>query len=87
MVNLDSIDSKYIENYYKLIGENVKRIRKAKKVSQLDLSLRIGHKSVSIISCAEINHNNHHFNIEHLLKIAYVLEVNICEFFKVDEDK
>lgn len=46
----------YINDFYKIIGKNVKRIRKEKGVSQLDLSYRIGHKSVSIISCAEINH-------------------------------
>ncbi|MGP1579917.1 MAG: helix-turn-helix domain-containing protein [Wolinella sp.] len=66
---------------YKRIGRNVARIRKAKKISQLKLSLAIGHNSVSIISCAEICHNNIHFNIEHLCKIAYVLEVDIAEFF------
>ena len=46
----------YINDFYKIIGKNVKRIRKEKGISQLDLSHRIGHKSVSIISCAEINH-------------------------------
>lgn len=72
----------YINDFHKIIGLNVKRLRKEKDLSQLDLAHRIGHKSVSIISCAEINHNNNHFNIEHLLKIAYVLEVDIYEFFK-----
>ena len=67
---------------YRAIGQNVKRIRKEKGISQLDLAHKIGHKSVSIISCAEINHKNNRFNIEHLLKIAYVLEVDIAEFFK-----
>jgi transcriptional regulator with XRE-family HTH domain len=72
----------YINDFHKIIGLNVKRLRKEKNLSQLDLAHKIGHKSVSIISCAEINHKNNHFNIEHLLKIAYVLEVDICEFFK-----
>ena len=72
----------YINNYHKIIGLNVKRIRNEKGISQLDLAQKIGHKSVSIISCAEINHKNNRFNIEHLLKIAYVLEVDIAEFFK-----
>ena len=72
----------YINDFHKIIGLNVKRLRKEKDLSQLDLAHRIGHKSVSIISCAEINHKNNHFNIEHLLKIAYVLEVDIYEFFK-----
>ena len=72
----------YINDFHKIIGLNVKRLRKERNLSQLDLAHRIGHKSVSIVSCAEINHKNNHFNIEHLLKIAYVLEVDICEFFK-----
>ncbi|MCT7446451.1 helix-turn-helix transcriptional regulator [Aliarcobacter skirrowii] len=82
MKHIDDIEDNYIRDYHKMIGLNVKRIRNEKGISQLDLAHKIGHKSVSIISCAEINHKNNHFNIEHLLKIAYVLEVDICEFFK-----
>lgn len=82
MKHIDDMNDTYINDFYKIIGKNVKRIRKEKGVSQLDLSHRIGHKSVSIISCAEINHKKNKFNIEHLLKIAYVLEVDVCEFFK-----
>ena len=58
----------YINDYHRIIGLNVKRLRKERNLSQLDLAHKIGHKSVSIISCAEINHKNNHFNIEHLLK-------------------
>ena len=66
----------------------LKGLEKVKNISQLELSHRIGHKSVSIISCAEISHKKHHFNIEHLLRIAFVLEVDICEFFqKIDEKR
>lgn len=82
MKHIDDIEDNYIRDYHKMIGLNVKRIRNEKGISQLDLAHKIGHKSVSIISCAEINHKNNHFNIEHLLKIAYVLEADICEFFK-----
>lgn len=74
-------DDKMIE-IYKSIGANVKRIRSEKNISQLALSLAIGHKAVGTISMAEIYHNNKHFNIEHLAKIANVLDVNICDFFK-----
>ena len=34
---------------YKIIGQNVKRIRKEKNVSQLELSLAIGHKAVGTV--------------------------------------
>lgn len=71
-----------IDEVYKRIGNNVARIRKEKGFSQLDLALSIGLKSVGMISVAEIYHNKKHFNIGHLIKIANVLEVDICEFFK-----
>jgi len=87
LINIDEISHEYIENTHKMIGTNVKRIRESKGISQLELSHRIGHKSVSIISCAEISHKKHHFNIEHLLRIAFVLEVDICEFFKTTEEE
>jgi len=87
LINIDEISQGYIENTHKMIGTNVKRIRESKNISQLELSHRIGHKSVSIISCAEISHKKHHFNIEHLLRIAFVLEVDICEFFKTIEEE
>ena len=66
---------------HKIIGANVKRIRKSKGLSQLDLALSINHKSVGTVSVAEIGFNGKHFNIEHLVKIALVLEVDIKEFF------
>jgi len=68
---------------YKNIGKNVKRIRTQKGISQLALSLAIGHKAVGTVSMAEICINNKHFNIEHLVKIADILEVGVCEFLKV----
>ncbi|MDR0666073.1 MAG: helix-turn-helix transcriptional regulator [Campylobacteraceae bacterium] len=71
-----------IDKLYKRIGCNVAKIRKSKNMSQLDLALAIGLKSVGLISVAEVYHNKKHFNIEHLSKIAAVLEVDICEFFK-----
>lgn len=72
----------FTQEIYKQIGTNVKRLREERNITQLELSQAIGHKSVSVVSCAEICHKNYHFNIEHLSKIAYVLEVDICEFFK-----
>jgi transcriptional regulator with XRE-family HTH domain len=70
------------EMFHKIIGQNVARLRKEKKFSQLALSLEMGYKSVSVVSGAEIYYNNIHFNIEQLLKISQILEVDICEFFK-----
>ncbi|MDR2099696.1 MAG: helix-turn-helix transcriptional regulator [Campylobacteraceae bacterium] len=74
------------DELYRRIGYNVAKIRKSKNISQLDLALAIGLKSVGLISVAEIYHNKKHFNISHLSKIAAVLDVDICEFFKKADD-
>jgi len=76
-----SIDPEKMQEIYRQIGKEVKRIRQKKGISQLELSLAIGHKAVGTISMAEICLNSKHFNIEHLVKIADVLEVDVCEFF------
>ncbi|AAP77546.1 MULTISPECIES: helix-turn-helix transcriptional regulator [Helicobacter] len=79
---MNKIQDEFIDNAYRIIGLNVKKARELKGLTQLELSLAIGHKSVSVVSCAEIYHKKQHFNIEHLLKIAQVLEVNIQNFFE-----
>ncbi len=70
-----------IDTFYRTIGTNVMRLRKEKGISQLDLALSIGLKSVGLISVAELYHNKKHFNLEHLYKIAAVLDVSIGDFF------
>lgn len=82
MKDIDTLPNDYTRELYLKIGRNVKRIRTQKGISQLQLAHAIGHKSVTVISCAELCINNYHFNIEHLAKIAYVLEVEICDFFQ-----
>ena len=72
----------FIEEKHKKIGQNVAKIRKEKGLSQLELSLRLGHKSVSIVASAERFYLGAHFSLTHLLEIAEVLEVDIREFFK-----
>lgn len=71
-----------IDNLHKKIGANVMRVRKERGMTQLDLALSIGLKSVGLISVAEIYHNKKHFNIEHLYKIANALDVEITDFFQ-----
>ena len=43
------------EEFYKLIGKNVAKARKAIGLSQLELSLQMDYKSISIVSGAEIH--------------------------------
>ena len=71
-----------IQAFHRLIARNVQHLRKEKKMTQIDLALTIGHKSVSTIAKIEAGLENKHYNIEHLYKIATILEVDICDFFK-----
>lgn len=68
-----------IERFYKLVSSNVKRIRTEKNISQLDLALSIGIKSIAFYSNCENNKNGKHFNLEHVYNISKVLGVDICE--------
>ncbi|MCT7570714.1 helix-turn-helix domain-containing protein [Aliarcobacter butzleri] len=70
------------DELYKIIGQNVAKYRKEKGLSQLDLSLAMGYKSVSVVSGAEIYYNGKHFNLEHLLKKSQILNIEISEFLK-----
>jgi transcriptional regulator with XRE-family HTH domain len=71
-----------IEQAYLTIGKNVKKYRTQKGISQLTLALEMGYKSVSIVSMSEVGARNKHFNIEHLLKIAKILQIDVCCFFE-----
>jgi transcriptional regulator with XRE-family HTH domain len=76
-----TISDEEMKKIYKKVGRNVKRIRELNEITQLNLALSVGHKSVGVISNAELCLQDKHFNIEHLVKIANVLEVDINEFF------
>ena len=71
-----------IKEVYLLISSNIKKARKSKNITQLDLALTIGHKSMSTIGKIEAGLENKHYNIEQLYKISKALEVDICEFFR-----
>ena len=82
MKAIDQLPENLIDNLHIQIGKNVKKAREDKDLTQLELSQVIGHKSVTIISRAEIYYKKQHFNVEHLVKIAYTLEVDLMDFFK-----
>ena len=77
-----SMENMSAEDFYKRIGRNVAYYRKEKNISQLELSLLMGYKSISIVSSSEIYYKNKHFNLEHLLKISQILEIEFCDLFK-----
>lgn len=80
MQEIENLPDDYVQQLHIKIGKKVKEIREKKGLTQLQLSQAIGHKSVTVISRAEIYYKKQHFNIEHLVKIAFVLKVDICEF-------
>lgn len=71
-----------IDEIHKKIGLNVAKYRKEAGLSQLDLSLKLGHKSVSILASGERFYNGKHFNINHLFQIADILEIEVCDLIK-----
>ena len=70
------------DELYILIGKNVARLRNEANLSQLELSLEMGNKSSSLVSAAKLYANKRKFNIAQLHKIAKILNIDICEFFK-----
>ena len=79
MKNADELPSEAIDNFYKQIGINVKKHRELKGYTQLQLSQALGHKSVGLVSQAELYLKKQHFNLEHLYKIAYILECDMVD--------
>lgn len=82
MQSLAILSEEELENYYAIISANVKRLRLAHKKPQLDLVLEMGMKSTSFYSKCENAKENHHFNLEHLIKISKILGVGMDGFFE-----
>jgi len=82
MLHYLDIENEDIKQFQNKIAQNIKRLRKEKNITQTELALTIGHKSVSTIGKIEANLDNKHYNIEQLYKISKALNVDICEFFK-----
>lgn len=81
MRTIEDIDENQIDDFYKIIGLNVKKKRMEKGFTQLQLSQALGHKSVGLVSQSELYIKKQHFNIKHLYQIAYILECEINDFF------
>ena len=81
-MNIDNMDETCIDDFYKTIGKNVKRIREEKKLTQLELAHKMGHKSVGLVSQSELYLKKQHFNLKHLYMIATILQCEMNEFFK-----
>lgn len=78
---LSEISEEEITKKHRTIGQHVKKLRESKKISQLQMALSIGIKSVAFYSNCENSKNDKHFNIEHLYKICKVLNISMSSFF------
>lgn len=63
------------------VGKNVKRIRNEKNLTQQELAFHCGNTDRSTISNIE-RFNCNGLNISTIVKISYVLEVDVLELFK-----
>ncbi len=66
------------------IGENVKMMRKKNNLRQIDLAKKIGLKSVTFISLAEVGKRKL-FNIDHVVKFAKIFNCTIDDLVKKHE--
>lgn len=82
--NYSNSSDEEIKNFYKKISTNIKQFRKMRQISQLDLALEIGIKSVAFYSNCENNRYNKHFNLEHIYKIAKALNLKINDLIESD---
>ena len=71
-----------LKNVHLIIAMNIRRQRKARGMSQMRLAMEMGHKSVGLVSFAEAGTNNKHFNIEHLVTIAKILDIPVADLFE-----
>lgn len=79
---LSDISEQEVYEFYKIISDNVKQARINAKISQLELSLKLGIKSIAFYSNCENLRYDKHFNLEHIYKISKALNIDICELIK-----
>ena len=80
--DISDISNSEISKFYKNVSANIKKMRKSKNISQLDLALKLGIKSVAFYSNCENLKYNKHFNLEHIYKVSKALDVEMCEILK-----
>jgi transcriptional regulator with XRE-family HTH domain len=83
MLNLpDIITNDELDIYFKTISYNIKKIRKNKGMSQLEVALSIGQKSSGFYANAENYAHKKKFNLEHLCKLAKLFDIPVTSFFE-----
>ena len=82
MNTVEDLEESQIDDFYKLIGSNVKKIRNERGLTQLQLSQALGHKSVGLVSQSELYLKKQHVNLKHLYQLAYILDCNVEDFLQ-----
>ena len=77
-------NEKKIAEFYKKVSQNVRNLRESKEISQLDLALEIGIKSVAFYSNCESTRYGKHFNLEHIYKIVKALNVKMSDILDIE---
>lgn len=80
--NFSNTTDEELKIFYENVSKRVKQLRTDMTMTQLDLSLEIGIKSVAFYSNCENNRYGKHFNLEHIYKIAKVFNVPLALFFE-----
>ena len=79
---LSDISEEEIEIFYKTVSDNVKDRRVVLNMSQLELALKLGIKSVAFYSNCENLRYGKPFNLEHVYKLAKALDVKLSELLE-----
>lgn len=80
-INFSNSSEDEILNFYKKISAKIRHLRVSRGITQLELALDIGIKSVAFYSNCENNKYGKHFNLEHIYKISKSLNVDIRDIF------
>lgn len=79
--NFSNASDEEVERFYEEVSKKVKQLRLEANMTQLDLSLEIGIKSVAFYSNCKNNRYGKHFNLEHIYKISKVFNTPLSLFF------
>lgn len=64
----------------------IKKLRKERKISQLDLALILGHKSPNYVAKIETRRHGVNYNLHHIYTIARAFELDFTELLPSIEE-
>ena len=79
-------DESEVRILHELISQKVKKNRKEKNLSQLEVANQMGFDSPTFYSNAESNRENKHFSVEHLYLISKILNISLHELIPTKKE-